>query len=132
MRMRNNAFTLIELLVVIAIVGALASLLLPAIQTARESSRSAQCTSRMRQLGLALHAHHDTEGAFPPGFDNGWSWHSKLLPQLEKSNVFQQFDFNRAPLQEPNIARLDANVPVFLCLFAPPVQGQLGPPFQLS
>src|SRR5688572_23268390 len=64
-RRRAQGFTLVELLVVIAIIGILVALLLPAVQAAREAARRNTCRNNLRQLGIAMHNHHDVRKAFP-------------------------------------------------------------------
>jgi prepilin-type N-terminal cleavage/methylation domain-containing protein/prepilin-type processing-associated H-X9-DG protein len=88
-RRLRPGFTLVELLVVITIIGILIALLLPAVQAAREAARRAQCVNNLKQLGLALHNHHDTFKAFPPHCTN-WRWNGfhRLLPYIEQKPLY--------------------------------------------
>jgi prepilin-type N-terminal cleavage/methylation domain-containing protein/prepilin-type processing-associated H-X9-DG protein len=90
----SSGFTLVELLVVIAIIGILVGLLLPAVQAAREAARRMQCTSQMRQFGLALHNYADTYRSFPAGHGgpsttaNKLGTNAALLPYIEQSGLY--------------------------------------------
>src|SRR5438477_6814444 len=92
------AFTLVELLLVIAIIGVLVALLLPAVQTARESSRRSQCANNLKQQGLAIHSFHDGNNIFPFNYQligvNAWEATSAnyfILPYIEQKNLQEQF-----------------------------------------
>jgi prepilin-type processing-associated H-X9-DG protein len=85
------------LLVVIAIIGILVSMLLPAVQAAREAARRMQCSNNLKQIGLGLLNYESGNKVFPPGglmrpSGYGHSWWVRILPQLEQGNIYDKFD----------------------------------------
>lgn len=116
----KSGFSVIELLIVVFVIGVLVALLLPAVQSARETARRTQCKSHLKQLGIAMHNYHESHSALPPGtvtkflsvneaFDTlvqnfGYlnaenqsaetPWVFQLLPYLDQSSAYGQFDFS--------------------------------------
>ena len=98
----------------IAIIGTLVGLLLPAVQSARESARRSACQNNLKQLGVALHNYHDAMRAFPRGNKCTTSalpptsaspgdptatrepWTVAILPYAENVALYNRFDFNQA------------------------------------
>jgi prepilin-type N-terminal cleavage/methylation domain-containing protein/prepilin-type processing-associated H-X9-DG protein len=134
----RSAFTLIELLVVIAIIGVLVSLLMPAVQKARESSNRTACANNLKQLGLALHNYEGAYKRFPPAYmrtsgmkpaaafgisypdDNGngapgWAWGTLILPYLEQDGLYKSLKLDQPCWSPDNAAFVKIKLPMFLC-----------------
>jgi type II secretory pathway pseudopilin PulG len=123
----------VELLTVVAIVSLLAALLLPAVQSARESARRLQCQNNLRQIGVAMQEYHGSCQGFPMGsdvrridrfaaspaatfgtdgvFQNGFV---ALLPYLEQQSLWDRYDKNKTwYFQTSDVARVA--IPGFIC-----------------
>ncbi len=121
----RRGFTLVELLVVIAIIGALVALLLPAVQGGRESARRTQCKNNLRQIGLALLAHHDEHGALPMGClewrpyggttERQLAWSVYLLPYLEQEPLYNALDLSQGFDAPANADAAQQQVATYLC-----------------
>jgi prepilin-type processing-associated H-X9-DG protein len=110
----RGAFSLVELLVVVAMIATLIALLIPAVQRVRAAASLAHCANNMKQIGPALHNHHDVYGCFPSHVVNdfasgvmpyGWLYH--ILPYLGQDAVYKQGRFDPASLGDPTNALHD-------------------------
>lgn len=123
----RSAFTLIELLVVIAIVGVLIALLVPAVQMAREAARRVQCSSNLKQIGVAMHNYHEAHQCFPPGNvstqprqyphpEHRTNWAISLLPYVDQDALYRKYRHELDNyLAAENAQVREAFVPVYAC-----------------
>ena len=106
-----RGFTVLEVLVCIAVIGVLLSLVLPAVQNARESARSADCKNRLRQIGLASHNFHDAHREFPQQS----YYYLGLMPYLDLQNLYDRIQAYRANPMGINPFDDFGTAPVFAC-----------------
>ncbi|MBM4075720.1 MAG: DUF1559 domain-containing protein, partial [Planctomycetes bacterium] len=133
---RRMGFTLIELLVVIAIIAILISLLLPAVQQAREAARRTQCRNNLKQIGLALHNYESSFGTFPMArvpnlnttapssgtvFTTG-DWQERhvsgmtmILPYIDQQNLYNSYNFTARWNDAANRTVIATPVSTYLC-----------------
>jgi prepilin-type N-terminal cleavage/methylation domain-containing protein/prepilin-type processing-associated H-X9-DG protein len=124
---RPRAFTLIELLIVVGIIAVLIALLLPAIQSAREQARRAQCVNNLLQLGLAMGNYTSTHSVLPPGVVNDTGpilnvphgyhhgWAVQILPFIGQNNIYNRFNLKESVYAASNMTVRDVHIATFLC-----------------
>ena len=120
---RRCGFSLVELLVVIAIIGVLSALLLPAIQAAREASRSSACRNNLKQIAMAMHLYHDATQRLPPARVSNAGFNGSfliVLPYLEERASADLFNnkasYNStAPKAAYNRQVANTRMPIYLC-----------------
>lgn len=120
----RSAFTLIELLVVITIIGILIGLLLPAVQQVREAARRTTCQNNLKQIGLAILNYEQSLKSFPPGAitegaccgtRSQISWPISILPQLEQTALFDQYNHNAKNEDPENKLVRETFLEVYTC-----------------
>ena len=127
MSRRRQGFTMIEVIVVVAIIAVLISLLLPAVQSAREAARRTQCANNLLQLGIAIQNYESTHQVLPPGVVNPtgpivesaasyqFGWITQILPYLEQKNLYKNLDFNVGIYQAANLTARSISINTLLC-----------------
>lgn len=116
-------FTVLELLVSFAMMGILASLLLPSVMYVRESARLMQCTSNLRQLGIAIHDHHNSHRQLPNSWqvaakdrEFAYGWAAQILPEIEQSSHAQSFTFESRPRNLTSLGEAaEFSLPLLIC-----------------
>ena len=119
-------FTIVELLVVIAIIAVLASLLLPAVNGARESARNATCQNNMRNLGLAIQQYETRFQKYPPAFvdpevtgKDGYGMMVFVLPFLEESAIYDRINLQEEDWNSAANEIVTKQIPITGMLYCP-------------
>ncbi len=123
----RRAFTLIELLVVVTVIVILVTMLLPAVQSAREAARRTSCVNHLMQIGLALNNYETAHYVFPPGVVNltlpivnkpagyHYNWITQILPHLDQANAYAHFNFRNGVYARVNDTVRGHSIESFHC-----------------
>lgn len=111
-RLRRPGFTMTEFLVSIGVVALLIAILLPAVQSARESARQMQCRNNLHQIGLALQSYESAFEMWPACGSRAVSWHVAILPQLDRQDLANQVDISS---DDPAAAIQGYSLPIYIC-----------------
>ncbi|EMI56975.1 DUF1559 domain-containing protein [Rhodopirellula sallentina] len=113
---RRFAFTIVELLVSITIISILIGLLLPAVQSSRESARHTQCTNNLKQIGLAIQNFESQTKELPPSrnYDHFQSWAFLILPHMEQIALPEAWDDRLKYYYQSDTAR-QTPIPMYFC-----------------
>jgi prepilin-type processing-associated H-X9-DG protein/prepilin-type N-terminal cleavage/methylation domain-containing protein len=117
----RRGFTVLELLVAVAIIGLLIGLLVPALLSARESARRIQCSSNLREIGLAIQNYHNSINRLPAAWSaasdgiSGYGWGVAILPFLEESALGNEIQ-SKLPLSayQNDVVR-NTDLPIMRC-----------------
>jgi prepilin-type N-terminal cleavage/methylation domain-containing protein/prepilin-type processing-associated H-X9-DG protein len=117
---RWHGFTLVEMLVVVAIVGVLTAMLLPAVQSVRESARRTQCANNLKQLGVALHTFESATGRIPGiGETTEAGWGVQFLPYIEQAALVNNYDSSVAWYADANQDVVTVAISLYACPSTP-------------
>ncbi|MDB5340460.1 MAG: putative major pilin subunit [Planctomycetaceae bacterium] len=119
-RRPRSGMTLIELLIIIGIIAILVSLLLPAVQQARASSRRLHCKNNLRQVALGMLSVVETKQHFPAsGYFGKYSgvyhnWVVTILPWIDQSVIYDKYDFDQPFTTPSNFDLGNTHLPVLV------------------
>jgi prepilin-type N-terminal cleavage/methylation domain-containing protein/prepilin-type processing-associated H-X9-DG protein len=123
----RRGFTLVELIIVVGVISVLISLLLPAVQAAREVARRMQCTNNLLQIGIAMENYAGPNRVYPPGVVDGrgpvnneptgyrFGWAARILPFLEQRNVYNRLNFDLGAFADENQTAAGMRINGYLC-----------------
>lgn len=121
---KRTGFGLVELLVSITIIGTLTALLLPAVQSARETARKLSCKNNLHQIGLGMHNYESAFNKLPPGYEyargpagnrRGYAWGTSLLPFIEQTSLHNQINLRQPIYGSSNSSVRQRHIATYLC-----------------
>lgn len=129
MNQKRTGLTLLEIVVVVGIVGILLALLIPAVQSMRESARQVTCQNNLKQVAMAILNSESANGSLPSLYNGKFlarpstvsdefhfhSWRVAILPYIEESALYNRIDFRQASTVQTNLVNIATTIPAYMC-----------------